>query len=202
MYVLSLCRQLCPDKLPVEPDQRLGDGADGEVLAIVGSSDKVIKLGILYEHGSRSIQSRYKEIQHNLELLIQQQPQAYVRVYEHGCLGIFERPWRDTTQQFLLHYYIMEKLDKISEDEKKVFHSVLSHEDLGLVKSYPPEKVREMLRGMSKGLDFDANAVSLFVGQLQASPLEHLDLHPRNIMKRNDGSFACVDADRCVIKEK
>lgn len=201
MYVLSICRQLCPDKLPVEPDQRLGDGADGECLSIVGDPDRVIKLGVLYDRGSQSIQSRYKKIKQSLETLIQTQPQAYVRVYEQNYLGTYDRPWCDTRQDFILYFYIMERLNPLSEDERKVFHSILSHEDLGLIKSYPPKKVREMLQGMSKGLDFDVEQVSLFVAQLQAAPLEHLDLHPRNIMKR-DGAFRLIDIDRCIIKEK
>lgn len=201
MFVLSLCRQLCPDKLPVEPEERLDDGADGEVLTIAGQPDKVIKLGVIYEHPNREL-TVYKQVQRVLDYTMTTQPEAFVRVYEHGYLGTYTRKiveWRKDHQDFLLYYYIMEKLNKISEDEKKVFHTIISHEDRGINKNYSPEKIREMLQGMSRGLDFNADKVILFCQNLQANQVVHEDLHPRNILKNADGNFKLIDLDRCNL---
>lgn len=201
MFVYSLCRQLCPDKLPVQPVERLGDGADGEVLSIKDQPDKVIKLGIIYEHPGRELKE-YKQIQQVLDYAMSTHPPAFVRVYEHGYLGTYSRKiveWRKDFQEFLMYYYIMEKLEKITEDEKKVFHSIVSHEDRGIEKNYSPEKIEEMLQGMERGLDFDTEKVILFCDNLQTSKLSHRDLHPRNIMKDRDGNYKVVDFDRSQL---
>ena len=205
MFVLTLCRHLCPDKLPVEPDARLGDGADGEVLSIVGQPDKVLKLGILYELHNRGLQGAYMHIKNMLSYMAKLQPQGYVRVYESGYLGTFSRPmadWDSGSQKFIIYYYIMEKLQKISDDERKVFHSILSHEDRGIEKHFSKEKRNEMLKGMSRALDFDAEKVRLFCDNIEAAPLSHLDIHVRNIMKDSLGNFKLIDLDRIELENK
>src|SRR5277367_1143544 len=145
MYVLSLCRQFCLDKLPVQPDVRLGEGADGEVFSIVGDPNKVIKLGIFYERHDKGMANYYKQIESVLDYLIRTRPDAYAQVYEQGYLGTYSRPmpaWRNGRQDFIMYYYTMEKLQKISEDESKIFHSILSHEDRGIEKNFSSEKIQ------------------------------------------------------------
>ncbi len=204
MFVLSLCRQFCPDKLPVQPDVRLGEGADGEVFSIVGDSNRVLKLGILYERHDRGFLNYYHQIERVLQYLIASQPDAYARVYEHGFLGSYSRKmehWRNGEQKFIIYYYIMEKLNKISEDESRVFHSILSHEDRGIEKNFSPEKIREMLEGMSRSLDFDAEKVTLFCNKIKSAPVSHLDIHVRNIMKDDAGNFKLIDLDRIELEK-
>ena len=204
MFVLSLCRQFCPDKIPVELGIRLGEGADGEVFTITGDSTRVLKLGILYERHDRGFESYYKQIQKALDYLIANQLDAYARVYEHGFLGSFSRKmehWRSGEQKFIIYYYTMEKLNKISEDEKRIFHSILSHEDRGIEKNFSPEKIREMLEGMSRGLDFDAEKVMLFCDNIKRAPISHLDIHVRNIMKDDAGNFKLIDLDRIELEK-
>jgi hypothetical protein len=202
MLVYPLCQQLCYDKLSVIPLERIGDGADGEVLSVQGQPDRVIKLGIIYDHPSRELKA-YQQIQSVLDHVMSIQPIAYVRVYEHGYLGTYSRKIIDhykDMQEFLMYYYIMEKLEKISEDEKKVFHSILSHEDRGISKNFSVKKIADMLHGMSRGLDFDAEKVILFCNNLRAAKINHQDLHQRNIMKNNDGDYKIVDLDRSQLK--
>src|SRR5512135_1840403 len=204
MFVLSLCRQFCPDKIPVVPDVRLGEGADGEVFSIQGEPDKVLKLGILYERHDRGFENYYRQIQSVLDYLIVNYPDAYARVYEHGYLGSYSRKmphWRNGEQKFIIYYYIMEKLNKISEDESRVFHSILSHEDRGIEKNFSSDKIREMLQGMSRGLDFDAEKVILFCDKIKGAPISHLDIHVRNIMKDNTGNFKLIDLDRIELEK-
>ena len=205
MFVLSLCKQLCPDKLPVVPDQRLGEGADGEVFTIVDDPTKVLKLGILYEYGKIKLSKAYGNIDRALEYMIQTQPSAYVRVYRHGSMGVYSRDnvaFRKGKQSFVIYYYIMEKLEKISEDERRVFHSILSHEDSGIEKNYSSTKIKEMLQGMRRSLDFDEEKVTLFCDNIKSVPVYHLDIHVRNIMKDRDGNFKLIDLDRIELEKE
>lgn len=204
MFVLSLCRQFCPDKVPYPVDIRLGDGADGEVFSIVGVPDKVLKLGVFYERHDKGFEKHYKQIQRVLDYLIETKPSAYARVYEHGYLGSYTRKaehWRSGEQKFLIYYYTMEKLEKISEDERRVFHSILSHEDRGIEKKFSPEEIHEMLKGMGRGLDFDAEKVTLFCNNIKSASISHLDIHVRNIMKDDTGNFKLIDLDRIELEK-
>jgi hypothetical protein len=204
MYVMSLCRQFCPEKIPVKTGERLGDGADGEVLEIVDEPNKVLKLGIFYERHDKGFLKYYKQIQAVLDYMMLVRPPAYVRVYEHGYLGSYARSmpaWKSGKQSFIIYYYIMEKLLKISEDERKVFHSILSHEDRGIEKNFSLEKIREMLEGMGRSLDFDAEKVTLFCDNIRGASIWHLDLHVRNIMKDSMGDFKLIDLDRIELEK-
>lgn len=200
MLVHSLCQQLCPDKLPVKPVERLGDGADGELLTIQDQPDRVIKLGVIYQHPNREL-AVYKQIRQVLDYVIAVQPPAFVRVYEHGYLGTHTRKvvGVEETQEFLMYYYIMERLNKITEDEKRVFHSIVSHEDRGIEKNYSSIKITQMLQGMSRGLDFDAEKVILFYNNLRTAHVLHQDIHTRNVMKNALGDFKLIDLDRTTI---
>jgi hypothetical protein len=203
MFVLSMCRQFCPDKIPFETDTRLGEGADGEVFSIVDQPTKVLKLGIMYERHDKGFIEYYQHIQKVLDYLIANPLDAYARVYEYGYLGNYSRKmeyWRTGEQKFLMYYYTMEKLEKISEDEKRIFHSILSHEDRGIEKNFSPGKIREMLQGMSRGLDFDAEKVTLFCNNIRSAPVSHLDIHVRNIMKNSSGDFKLIDLDRIELE--
>ena len=192
MYSLSVYRKYLPDQLPVQPGERLGEGNNGEVLSIVGDPTKVIKLSMFLS--TEDDQRRYVRIKKGLDYVVANCPPAYVKVYEHGHLGscpIGTPP----CLHYIFYYYIMEKLHKISEDERRLFHSILSHEDRGLKKRFSLEKIRKMLGGMAKGLDFDAEKVMLFCENIRAAPVIHEDTHGRNIMKNDDGDFRLIDLD-------
>lgn len=205
MLVLQLCQQLCPEKIPVKTGERIGSGgADGEVFQIVDEPTKVIKMGILYERHDRGLLNYFTAIQKGLDYIMIVKPAAYARVYEHGYLGTYSRKmehWRSGKQNFIIYYYIMEKLQKISEDENKVFHSILSHEDRGIDKNFSSEKVREMLEGMGRSLDFDAEKVTLFCDNIRGASISHLDIHVRNIMKDDTGEFKLIDLDRIELEK-
>jgi hypothetical protein len=206
VFVLSLCQQLCPNKIPVVPTERLGQGgADGEVFAIENDPNRVIKFSIIYDRFSQSPKTIYrKEIVPILDYVMLTQPLICARVYEHGYLGQFSREmpyWKAGIQTFVIHYCIMERLFPLTEDEKKVFHSVVSHEDRGIEKKLLPEKVNEMLRGLARGLDFDAEMITLFCNQLRVASLSHSDLHVRNILKNGAGYFKLIDFDRAILEK-
>lgn len=197
MQALKLCEEngISLPKLGKE----LGYGADGQVFE--ASDNRVIKIAVCFDQSRQFV-----DTQNVLQYLIKNIPSSYANVYHNEYLGEYTRPychWDIKTtivQKYYLHYYIMEKLFKISEDEKKIFHSILSHEDRNIVKKFSLDKVKKMLTGMSYSLDFDYNKVIFFYQNLHDCPLKHLDLHVRNIMKDVDGNFKMIDFDRMKLE--
>ena len=205
MLVLPLCQHFCPDKVPFQLAECLGDGADGQCFSLQNDPKKVIKLGIVYEYHSGELFKIYNQMDRVLNYLIRTQPAAYAHVYEQEYLGLYSREmpyWHSGKQKFILYYYTMEKLRKISEDESKVFHSILSHEDRGIAKNFSLDKIREMLEGLGRGLDFDAEKVMLFCENINEASVYHLDLHPRNIMIDDSSNYKCIDMDRCELENE
>lgn len=204
MLVLNLCKQYCVDKIPAQPGERLDDGADGEVFVIADEPTRVIKFSVIYDREEDSPREIYfNQVVPILDYVMQQKSALCVKVYEFGFLGEFWRKlvnWRTGTQNFILHYCIMERLHKLSEDEKKVFHSLVSHEDNRIEKDLSPDKIKNICQGLARGLDFDVEKVILFCDQLRESSLSHLDIHPRNIMKDVNGSFKLIDFDRATLE--
>lgn len=197
MLVLKLCQQLCPERIPCTVGERLGDGADGEVFDIAGRADRVIKFCVLYETGSSKLENQYNATSKTISYLISNPSPIFAHVYTHVHMGTYVRDaWKNKKQRYVLHYYIMEKLMKCSDDERKVFDSLVSHEDRGKKKNFGPEKVKEMLAGLARGLDFNTERVIFFYENLKKSPIHHLDIHPRNIMKDASGNFKMIDFDR------
>lgn len=178
-------------------------GADGEVFSLLDDRNKAIKLSILYEQCDQNLVKHYQAIQKAIEYIIDLQPIAYAHVYEHEFLCNHFRPmpfWKSGKQNFIIHYHIMEKLQKITEDERKVFHSILSHEDRKIKKNFSSNKIKEMLDGLARGLDFDAEKIKLFCDNIRGAPILHLDIHLRNIMKDEAGTFKLIDLDRIELE--
>jgi serine/threonine protein kinase len=182
-------------------DKEIGFGADGQVFSLQDITDKVIKFCVQFDYNN-SIKNSYRDVSKILSFIKNTNPLVYAHVYEYGYLGEYERNLADKKdkQKYILYYYIMEKLHKISEDEKKVFHSILSHEDRNINKNFSIFKIKNILKGLSLGLDFDFEKVMFFCENLKSSIILHNDLHPRNIMKDNLGNFKLIDFDRCMIK--
>lgn len=200
MLVVKLIQQLCPDKIPVAINNKIGEGADGEVYEVRDNPEQVIKFCILYQTGRKTVDSIYKKISNVLDVLSNPTP-AFATVYSYGLVGEFKRQvaWTNHPQPYLIYYYIMEKLNKITEDEEKVFHSILSHKDRGIHKNYSDDKIKEMLLGMKTALDFDEKKITFFCDNIKNSPVSHMDIHERNIMKDSFGNFKFVDFDRAQI---
>jgi hypothetical protein len=87
--------------------EMLGSGADGELYAL--SDGNVVKFCADYDQGLLA------------EIVAGYHPQ-YVKVLDFG-IG------EDRT-----HFIVMERLHPITDDEAKVFHTILSHEDKNAVK--------------------------------------------------------------------
>lgn len=199
MQALHLCQLHFPEKIPVIPTVELGAGSDGQVFEIKDSNNKVIKFCIAFDFIDNSIKSQYDNVNKILSYLKNNNIDFCAKVFEHNIIGEQYRFTITGPQKYLLYYYIMEKLNKISEDEKKVFHTILCHEDRGIEKNYSVEEVKEILKNLQVGLDFDFKKIILFYNQVKNSTLKHLDIHVRNIMKGDNGDFKLIDFDRCEI---
>lgn len=204
MLVYKLCEEHCPEKLKVTPGLKLGGGADGEVFEIKSDPTKVIKYCVLYETGGTPAQQTYKHISNVVGYLIGSSSPIHATVFDHQYLGLWQRQvsWGKGSQKYILYCYTMEKLNTITDDESKVFHSLLSHEDRGIKKNYSSEIMQEMIKEMNRGLDFDAAKVTFFCQNFKKTPIIHYDIHPRNIMKDSAGNFKLIDFDRSILETK
>jgi hypothetical protein len=194
-------KQYCISKTKYLVGNELGGGADGVVYEIKDDPTKVIKFCILYEYPYENLIERYDQIIRVLFYLKEHNLSTYARVYEYSYIDMQSRMTVNGPQNYILYYYVMERLNKISEDEFRVFHSIMCHEDMGKIKDYSEEKARRMLKGLSWGFDFDESRVMFFYCNVRKTKISHGDIHVRNIMKDSNGNFKLVDFDRCHIKE-
>lgn len=191
-------------QLPFSLGKELGAGNDGQVFELKNEPTKVIKFSILFDlnfNGESYLQSKYNELSKCFDV-IKKNNTIFAKIINYQQIGFFKRKFDNNEQDYLLHYYIMEKCEKLSEDEKKVFHTILSHEDQGLIKKFSEKKFDEILFGLARGLDFDSKKIRLFYESVMASEIKHLDLHIRNIMKDSFENYKMIDFDRCILHEK
>lgn len=201
MLVHNLCKQN-NISIPYSIGARIGDGADGECFEI-NNSNKVIKLCVLFDYPNRNLKKDYDNIIKVINFIKNNNLHTYAKVYDYEYVGKFNRPNLSMSkgQDYILYYYVMEKLVELTDDEKRVFHSVLSHEDKGEAKNYEILKIKKMLEGMRRALDFDEEKVTFFCEELRRAPIMHNDIHIRNIMKDHLGNFKMIDFDRCFMEE-
>lgn len=206
MKVLELIKNNLNADLINNIGDKIGDGSDGEIFSLKNEKDKLIKFSIIYVWDNKNFNSKnelqrlYNKTISNILAVKSSNEDIFCRVYDCSSSFFGSRPTVDGEQGFIAFYSILEKLDKTTEDEKKVFHTILSHEDANKNKNYTLSDVKEILNGLSYGLEFDRKKVLNFYEKIQKSKFKHLDLHPRNIMKDKVGNYKLVDLDRIKIK--
>lgn len=174
-----------PNLLP-QVGSLLGYGIDGQVYSF--QNEKIIKISRICSELNLSFFSLEKI----LSYLKNNRTHVFASVYDYGYLG------KINNDEF--YYYISEKLKPLSEDEKKVFHTLISHEDRNIVKNYSDAKIKKILFGLMRGLDVNPKKVIFFCTSLRRSRIKHLDLHSRNIMKNNNGDFKLIDFTRIKME--
>lgn len=154
-------------------DVLLGYGIDGIVVDFTKTS--VVKI------------SEYsKSLEHTLKMIYLHQPKEYVKLLDF-----------EIKDDMIFQY--LEKLNKISSDEEKVFFSILSHEDANKTKNFSMKELMCILKGLQCGLDFNINEVIDFYFLVKNSKFVQKDLHTRNIMKSN--SYKLIDFDRVYYNQ-
>ena len=199
MKALVLCKQLCPEFLPTIGDQLGHGGADGEVFSLLETPGQVIKFSIIYDYPFAPYLKEYGRISDILTYLVSERPDVCARVYTHRKLAEGSR--QNITygeQKYLLYSYVMEKCFPLTEEEKKVFSSIITPQ-----KSF--KKIRQaekILFGLSKGFDFDLARVTSFVRGASLLPFTHSDVSVLNIMKNDRGDFKLIDFDRAKMENE
>jgi len=173
----------------------IGEGADGDVYSIKNNLDKVIKFSVYYICRNEDLKKIIYDRLDNFSL-VQKNSNLFAKLYEYNYIGSGFRDTVNGSQEYLLFSCVMEKCSKITEDESKVFHSILSHEDNNLNKNYSIDKIKKMLKGLSFGLEFSEEKIICFVKKIKESSIKHTDIHPRNIMKDAFDNFKFIDFDR------
>lgn len=171
---------------------KLGSGVTGSVFEF---ENKAIKLCINYELPNQS----------TIDFLIENKDLNFVKVFSHKLYGPYKDngfPYKDHGSEFILSVVVMEKLFKISSDEEKVFHTILSHEDFNKKKNFSNSELKKILKELSIGLDFDAGKVIFFYEGLRNSIIYHPDIHQRNIMKDQLNNFKMVDCEFIRFKKE
>lgn len=182
-------------EFPIIPGKEIGIGADGQVFEL--PNNLAIKYSILFDYDN-NLQNNFNS-RSNILNSINSSP--FVKIYEFKKVLESSRIFDNKQQSYIVYYYIMDKLNKISEDESKVFHTLLSHEDSNKIKSYSIKEIKNICIDLSKYLDFNYTKVLEFITNYQNSEFIHLDIHPRNIMKSNE-DFKLIDLDRITRKGK
>lgn len=183
MKVLKIFNEHIFKYMPLELPDKLGEGSDGEVFTF---GDVAIKFGVKFTETDMDSVTKI------MNYLILNKNDSFVNIHKYVYCGEYDNKF--------LYYYIMDKLNCISDDESKVFRSIISHEDSNIKKNFSILEIKKMLKGMAVGLDFDAAMVIFFCERLQDSPVNHNDLHERNIMKDSKGYFHLIDFDRATIR--
>lgn len=169
---------------------KLGSGVTGSVFEF---KDNAIKLCINY-NASLFFDSN----QSIINFLLENKDPNFVKVYNYKLYG----PYGDCDLRFKLSAMVMEKLLKISDDEEKVFHTILSHEDSNKKKNFSNLELKKILKELGCGLDFDEKKVIFFYEGLRNSKIDHPDIHQRNIMKDHLNNFKMVDCEFVKFKKE
>lgn len=174
------------NKYPV--NDRLNGGADGDVFT---SDDKIIKF-VKIKDEKKYANNAWNKNKSIITKIMDISPKHFCKVYDFGLVSVIEQPYS------IIYFYLMEKLNQLSGDEKKAIDSLISHRDYN--KKIELSQAIKIIPTINKYLDFDPNKMSIFIDQIQKSNIIHNDIHVRNVMKDNLGNFKLIDFERMSIK--
>lgn len=169
-------------------DKYIKAGADGCAYL---SGDKVIKFTHMFDK-KKHILNNYNKNKRIIEKIILESPRHFVKTFDFKFLKDIEKDGK----YHLFYCYVMEKLETLSDDEVKIFHTLLSHEDSNKVKNLSDDYINKTISSLEMFLDFNKEKVINFINQIKKHKIQHCDVHPRNIMKDSLGNFKFIDLDR------
>lgn len=169
-------------QLPPFLGKEIGSGIDGQVFEKDNDPSRVIKISI-------SENSDYP----CSYVLESKNYWHFARVYSCDCLYTSDK---DGKPLLSVHCIEMEKLFPLTEDEEKLFHTLLSHEDANKQKEYTRDQLSTLIEELSEWFSFDKEEALSFCCAIMNCPIRHKDLHQRNIMKNVTSRFRLIDFDR------
>lgn len=175
---------------------KIGDGADGTVYETFNK--EIVKVSVYLNWDHQDIYEVQKKILGSLDYIYKNKPDHLVKIYDIGKINYITK-FRSVHGDLdaFIYSYRMERLNHLSDDEKRVFESI-SHRDTDRP-AVIDKKTFEMTETLCDFYDLDFKKTSLFLRSIATSHIIHLDIHPRNIMKDNDNSYKLIDLDRITI---
>jgi hypothetical protein len=183
--------------------EKIGEGSQGEVYNYTPSNDRVVKYSVIYDYYFTNTLDKKINSFFNILVDLKNNPEnIFPIIFDFNALHWSKRQTIDGPQDYVIYYYIMNKLNKIDDDENKVFHSIMSHQDNNKKHNFTYKQLNDTLNGLSYGLNFDKQKITEFYFKVLSSKYHHGDITGRNIMKDYLNNFKLVDLDDLKKKEK
>lgn len=160
------------NKYPVQ--DYIGLGLDGEVFS---SDNKVIKFVEIKDSKKHALNAWYHN-KRKIEYILDTSPDCFVKIYDFGLVKVIEENYS------IIYFYLMEKLNPITKNERDVFFEIFSND----IAKFNQLKINYK--------DVDKQKVDNFVYQIKKCKLKQTDINPQNIMKDIDGNFKFIDLER------
>jgi len=173
----------------------LGKGADGTVYDL---GDNVLKISTFLNYERLDIKKVAKEKVSNLKKLQKLKLDHLVEVFDIGEIQQFSKIQSSNDYlDIFIYSYKMKKLTPTTENQNRIL-DLISHKDSGKL-TVITNKTYEDARSLCIFYDVDFKKVFSFFKSIEASPVRHLDVHPRNIMLAETSSFKLIDLDRITF---
>ncbi len=203
MKFAELIEPKLKDKFTFSLGQEIGYGAQGNVFVINDHPERVMKISFMYDIHDETIESKFESVSKIYNYIKDNNPSGLVRIYDFGHLTDGTREVysyikdQKKFQKIIIFYSIQEKLQQLSEDEKKVFKTICQLWRSELELKRPLE---EVIAEQAVFLDFNQAKVNEFVKHITDCPVDNRDKHRRNVMKDSDGNFKMIDFDLAQLK--
>lgn len=194
----SFARSIVKEKFNLDVQEEIGIGAQGTVFSIKNTSN-VIKISALYDWNKyKNFENEYENISQVYNFIINNKPINVVSIFEFNKIHDGLRKTYNGEQRYIIYFSIQERLNNLTEDEKKVFKTVCQSVNNELDSSHSIEAI---LKDLSSWYDFDLNKIIIFYNSLKQSRIEHKDFHIGNIMKDKNNNYKMIDFDLAQLKD-
>lgn len=193
MNAYSFVEGICKEKFDFKIGKEIGWGAQGQVFEIEDQPKRVIKISILYDVDPYlDLDIVFDKIQKVYKYVCSHQASNLGKIYEFGRLRTGSRNTVNGLQDYIVYYSIQEKMESLSDDEKKVFKTICQalNDELELERT-----IEDIVKELGAWLKFDSEKIMKFYYSLGDLPFDHNDLRCQNILKDVNGNFRLIDFD-------
>lgn len=198
MSAFEKFKQISKEPIPLV-GERLGEGTQGEVFSLLDDPNKVIKFAYLESKKDKCtgknevIKSSFLSV---MGYLKKHYFSCFPKVYHYGVLDIYND--KSYSGNVHLSFSVVEKLEKLSEDEAFMIESIVSHienccSDL--------ERIEFIIRRHCDNYNINLNIKKFmrFYTQLICVPVIHNDMCGSNFMIDEYGDYKLIDFDRARL---